>query len=155
MTYNAWIKHYQYVCTMPICPPHRMTSFKWPHQKNRGWYIYHSHSNTSFFSITCTNTWLGHLICTCRVWVLGHTYIDSITLWNQINFVRIFWHNIISQVKYHFSPYIPIMKKYSNGPLQSPFIHGKINVNHYLPTVYWMVLHISPLCQYCRLLPHH
>ena len=56
--YNAWIIHSQYVRTMPIWPPHRMSFLIWPHKQNREWDIDLRHSNSCFLS--------RDFICTCR-----------------------------------------------------------------------------------------
>ena len=66
MTYNAWIRHFQNVRTMPIHPRRRMSLLIWPHTQNRELDIYRRHSNPWFFSHSPTNTCLVYFIWTCR-----------------------------------------------------------------------------------------
>ena len=81
MIYNNWIKKSRYVCTILILPPYRMSLLIWSDALNEEQYIYFMHPNLWFISCVYTNTCLGIFIYTCRAYVLGPTYIFSVTLW--------------------------------------------------------------------------
>ena len=45
MSYNVWIKHYQYFCNITIQPPRRTSSLILPNTKNREHYIDRNNTN--------------------------------------------------------------------------------------------------------------
>ena len=82
---NAWIKYSQFVCTIFIIPPRRISFLIWRHTRNREQYIDFRNPKFSFLPSVCNNTCLWNYICTRRAYVLGQTYIDSDPLWYNIS----------------------------------------------------------------------
>ena len=93
MTYNMWIKYSWYFFNMPIYPPRRMSFLIWTNMQNREQDIYSRHLSSWFLSLVCTNIFLWNLFCTCRAYVLVHTYLVIVTLWQKLTLL-VYSHTI-------------------------------------------------------------